>query len=192
MIGLLPFPAHSRLRWRRLDVPGREEARIDRTAAGWRLAGDLQVRDGDVTARLRYEIETDGDWRTRRAVVDGEADARPARFTFTADGHGAWTHDGVPAPALGGALDLDLGFTPLTNTLPIRRLALRVGESAAVRTAWLRFPELRLELLAQTYTRDAAQVYRYDAMVDGDPFTARLETDEFGRVVRYEHLWQAE
>jgi hypothetical protein len=29
-------------------------------------------------------------------------------------------------------------------------------------------------------------------MVDGEPFVARLETDAFGRVLRYEGLWEAE
>jgi hypothetical protein len=98
----------------------------------------------------------------------------------------------MPVPKLAGALDVDLGFTPATNTLPIRRLALAVGESAPVRSAWLRFPELRLEPLEQTYTREAEQRFRYQALVDGELFTARLDTDAFGRVLRYEGLWEAE
>jgi len=61
-----------------------------------------------------------------------------------------------------------------------------------VRSAWLRFPELRLEPLEQTYTREAEQTFRYRAVVDGDPFVARLDTDVFGRVVRYEGLWEME
>ena len=95
-------------------------------------------------------------------------------------------------PELAGALDVDLGFTPATNTLPIRRLALAVGESAPVRSAWLRFPEFRLEPLEQTYTRETDQSFRYRALVDGEPFIARLDTDAFGRVLRYEGLWEAE
>ena len=87
---------------------------------------------------------------------------------------------------------MDLGFTPATNTLPLRRLGLAVGESAAVRSAWLRFPELRHEPLEQTYTREAARTFRYRAIVDGEPFVARLDIDAFGRVTRYEGLWEME
>jgi hypothetical protein len=61
-----------------------------------------------------------------------------------------------------------------------------------VRSAWLRFPELRLEPLDQTYTREGLQRFRYHALVDGEPFLARLDTDEYGRVVRYEGLWEME
>ncbi len=100
--------------------------------------------------------------------------------------------DGVLAPELAGALDVDLGFTPATNTLPIRRLALAVGESAPVRSAWLRFPEFRLEPLEQTYTRESEQTFRYRAQIDNEPFVARLDTDVFGRVLSYEGLWEAE
>lgn len=189
---LRPFPAESRMRWRRLDVPGREESRADLTATGWRLTGELHVEEAGVRARLRYAIDCDAEWRTRSALIEGQAGGRPIRFALAADGAGHWTRDGAPVPELAGALDVDLGFTPATNTLPIRRLALAIGETAPVRSAWLRFPELRLEPLEQAYTREAERSFRYRAMVDGDPFIARLDTDEFGRVLRYEGLWEAE
>jgi uncharacterized protein len=189
---LRPFPAESRMRWRRLDVPGHEEARVERTADGWRLTGTLEAEEAGVAARLRYEIVCDPAWHTRSAVIDGTANGRPVRFALAADGTGNWTQDGVALPALAGALDVDLGFTPATNTLPIRRLGLAVGETRPVRSAWLRFPELRLEPLDQTYLREAEQIYRYRALVDGEPFSARLDTDAVGRVLLYEGLWQAE
>jgi len=189
---LSPFPKTSRARWRRLDVPGREEASVEGTAAGWRLIGELDVEETGVSARLRYAIECDPEWRTRSALVEGEASGAAVRFALEADGAGHWKRDGSSLPELLGALDVDLGFTPATNTLPIRRLTLAVGDSAPVQSAWLRFPELRLEPLEQTYTREAEHTFHYRALVDGEPFTARLDTDQFGRVVRYEGLWELE
>jgi hypothetical protein len=180
------------MRWCRVDVRGREDAHIERAADGWRLTGDLDVDEAAAKARLRYRIECDPRWRTRTALVEGDVDDRPFRVALAGDGSGLWTRDGAPLPELAGALDIDLGFTPATNTLPIRRLLLEVGESAPVLSAWLRFPELRLELLQQSYTREAEQVFRYRALVDGAPFVARLDTDRFGRVVRYEGLWEAD
>lgn len=191
-MALHPFPPESHMRWRRLDVPGREDARVEQQPAGWRLAGRLDVEEGGVPFRLHYRIECDRAWRTRSALIEGEAGGQAVRVALTADGAGQWARDGHALPALAGALDVDLGFTPATNTLPIRRLALALGETAPVSSAWLRFPELRLELLEQTYTRVAARVYRYEALVDGAPFTARLDTDVYGRVRCYEGLWEAE
>jgi PhnB protein len=180
------------MRWRRLDLPGRETARIDRTADGWRLSGELEAEEAGVAARLGYVIDCDTDWRTRRAVITGLASGAAIRFEFGADGAGHWTLNGAPLPLVEGALDLDLGFTPATNLLPIRRLDLAVGERAEVRTAWLRFPELRVEALQQSYRREAPRVFRYVSLVDGEPFEARLDTDSLGRVLHYQGLWEAE
>lgn len=185
------FPPASHMRWRRLDVPGREDARIQQTPEGWLLTGELEADEAGVRARLAYDIRCERDWRTRRAVVTGSASEAPIRFEFAADGHGRWTLNGAPLPAVDGALDIDLGFTPATNLLPIRRLDLAVGERANVRTAWVRFPELRVEVLEQSYRREADCVFHYDALVDGERFQARLDTDEFGRVLLYEGLWEA-
>jgi hypothetical protein len=180
------------MRWRRTDVPGREDARVERTQDGWRLTGALEVEEGGVDARLRYVIDCDERWRTRTALIEGIASDRPIRVALEADGEGGWSRDEEPLPDFAGALDVDLGFTPATNTLPIRRLALAVGETRPVQSAWLRFPELRLEPLEQAYTREAERVFRYHATVDGEPFVARLDTDAFGRVLRYQGLWEAE
>lgn len=187
-----PLPPSATIRWRRLDVPGREEARITRMPALWRLTGQLQLEEDGVVAQLRYQVDCDLAWRTRTALIEGVADGEPLRFALAADGAGNWSRDGQPLPELAGALDIDLAFTPATNTLPIRRLALAIGQAAPVRSAWLRFPQQRLEPLEQTYTREAEQAYRYVAQVDGAPFTARLDTDAYGRVVRYEGLWEME
>jgi uncharacterized protein len=179
------------MRWRRLDLPGHEEASIEQTVEGWRLTGQLEAEEANVLAHLAYVVECAHNWRTRRAIVTGSASGAPIRFEFAADGEGHWTLNGAPLPLVGGALDIDLGFTPATNLLPIRRLNLAVGERAEVRTAWVRFPELRVEALEQSYQREAPRVFRYNALVDGERFQARLDTDEVGRVLLYEGLWEA-
>src|SRR3954468_12322169 len=42
---MTPFPSKVDVRWRRLDLPGREEARIEQTAGGWRLTGQLEIEE---------------------------------------------------------------------------------------------------------------------------------------------------
>ena len=49
---------------------------------------------------------------------------------------GVWTLDGAAVSGLEACVDLDLGFTPATNLLQIRRLALALGSIATRR----RFP----------------------------------------------------
>lgn len=189
---MLPLPSEAQIRWRRLDALGHEIARIERLPSGWCLSGDVVVDTGGVAAKLRYAVECDAAWHTRSAIIEDASEHHAFHLTLFADGSGHWTHGGQPLPQLDGTLDVDLSFTPATNTLPIRRLSLRVGMSASVSSVWVRFPDLRIERLEQTYTREMENTYRYRALVDGETFVARLDTDAFGRVLNYEGLWVAE
>ena len=67
----------------------------------------------------------------------------------------------VFAASLKGCIDVDLGCSPSTNTLPIRRLRLGIGGSQTIHAAWVRFPELTVEKSAQTYSRPDEFTYRY-------------------------------
>ena len=78
---------------------------------------------------------------------------------------------------------MDLGIGASTNTLPIRRLDLEVGEAAEIVAAWVRFPELSLEPLPQRYTRLAEDRFRYESLDSG--FTAEILVDDLGLVVHY-------
>ena len=89
--------------------------------------------------------------------------------------------DGAPVRALKGCTDVDLGCSPATNTLPIRRLRLAVGASHTIRAAWVRFPELVVEKAAQTYTRLDEFTYRYAS----GTFEAELTVDDDGLVAGY-------
>ena len=87
-----------------------------------------------------------------------------------------------------GLYDIDLGVTPATNTLPIRRVPFQPGEGRDVTAAWVRFPDLSLERLPQRYTRLDEHHYRYES--DGGNFVTELAVDELGLVTRYEGLWE--
>jgi hypothetical protein len=95
---------------------------------------------------------------------------------------------GTSRPAVyADSVDVDLGFTPATNTLPIRRLRLAVGQRAEIEAAWLVWPELQVRPARQTYTRLGEDRYRYQ---QGD-FDAELLVDEHGLVREYQGLWRA-
>jgi hypothetical protein len=89
-----------------------------------------------------------------------------------------------------GCIDLDLGFSPSTNLLPIRRLGLAVGQEAEVKAAWLRFPGLPLEPLEQLYRRIDVTTYRYESA--GGSFVTELQVNAQGLVTRYPNFWEVE
>jgi hypothetical protein len=129
--------------------------------------------------RVDYELTTGADWVTERLlVVCGERSLDLVR----AD-DGSWTANGEPQPHVEGALDCDLAFSPLTNFMPARRLA---GEPADHVMAWVSVPELGVLRSEQRYEPIDARHVRFIGLADG--FTADLELDADGLVVRYPRL----
>ena len=175
--------------WRRLDHVGHEAARLVHHAPFWQLSGTA-VFLLDRPCRLEYQIVCDAAWRTLHGRVTGWHGDDPVKAELYTDTARRWTLNGHSAPAVSGCVDLDLSFTPATNTIPIRRLALNQGERAEVRSAWLSFPGLTLEPLVQSYSRTAGLVYHYESPADG--FVADIEVDPAGLVVRYPTLWERE
>ena len=114
----------------------------------------------------------------------------PVALKLTRDSGGAWQANGALVPSVDGCVDVDLGFSPSTNLLPIRRLHLAVGESAAVRAAWVRFPALTVEVLEQTYTRTGDATYVYESA--GGAFRRELSVNPDGFILDYPGLWRAE
>ena len=93
------------------------------------------------------------------------------------------------APHLQGCDDVDLGWTPATNTVPIRRMALGIGESREITAAWIRFPELDVVRNVQKYARLDVDRWRYQA----GEYDFELVTDAAtGLVLAYgDDLWRA-
>lgn len=174
--------------WRCVFFDGHEASRLTSAAGGHALAGAAALGFGGHPALLRYQVTCAPTWETRTVAVEGWMGGGDVRVHLAVDGARRWTLNGRPAPHVEGCVDVDLGFTPATNTLPIRRLNLAVGESAPVRAAWLRFPEMELTVLDQVYTRLADRVYRYES--NGGAFVRELTVDEHGVVVTYPDFWE--
>lgn len=80
---------------------------------------------------------------------------------------GEWLQGSQPLPGLSGCTDIDITATPFTNTLPLRRLGLQIGEHAAIEVVWLGLPGLTLQRVRQRYTRLSEQQYRYENLQTG-------------------------
>jgi hypothetical protein len=175
------------LYYSRLDIPGSEVSTLEQRGQGWQLRGTVLLAHESGPARLEYGVDCDAAWNTRAAFVSGEAAGRAVNLRIQSRG-GKWYMNEVEQPAVAGCVDIDLGFSPSTNVLPIRRLQLAIGQSAEVRAAWLPYPALEFEVLEQVYTRVAERVYRYQSA--GGRFERLIEVDDDGRVTSYPGLFE--
>lgn len=176
--------------WRRLDTPGHDHARLSPREGGWLLAGTALFAHGGLPCRLDYRVLCDAAWRTESATVEGWAGSGPVRHHLAADADRRWRLDGAEQPRVRGCTDVDLGFTPATNLLALRRLDLAVGAEAEVVSAWLDFPGFAMAPLPQRYRRTSDTAYAYES--EGGAFTAELRVNRAGFVTHYPGLWTEE
>jgi len=176
--------------WRRLDLPGHEVGRLERRGDGWELSGTAVFSYEHRPCQLDYVVICDADWRTHAAQITGVIGDRDVDLRVSVDGERKWYLGKAECRTVAGCMDIDLGFSPSTNLLPIRRLSLAVGQEAEVRAAWLPFPSLTFEVLPQVYRREAQQMYRYES--GGGVFVRLLEVAAAGFVTNYPGLWVAE
>ncbi|MFZ5964374.1 putative glycolipid-binding domain-containing protein [Thalassococcus sp. BH17M4-6] len=171
--------------WRALDRMGEDTCRLTRLDTGWMLVGHARFSEGGSWSALDYVVRCDGDWGTTSADITGLHDDEKVALHVLHLGRD-WTVNGTPQPQLDGAIDIDLGFTPATNLMPLRRLP-DVGRMP-VRAAWLRDPASPLEPLDQTYTRARGGLVQYHSVQTG--YETHLKVDAHGFVTHYPDLWE--
>lgn len=185
--GALPLTAA----WQhRVARDGFEVLFVATEASGHRLRGHTAAVEDAEPWAVSYDIGVDGRWRTTEAHVRVSQRGGTSEVHLEADGAGHWLLDGRPAPHLDGCLDVDLESSACTNALPVRRLALDVGDRADAPAAYVRALDLAVERLEQVYTRvtDAGRHQRYDYESPAFGVACRLEYDEAGLVVDYPDL----
>jgi hypothetical protein len=157
------------------------------TPAGHQLDGHTAAVEGGQAWAVGYSIVVDARWATRSAHVVGRSASGRRELQLEADGSGGWLVDGAPAPRLAGCLDVDLESSSVTNTLPVRRLGLEVGQEAEAPAAYVLALDLTVERLEQRYLRagDEHARQRYDYSAARFEYAGRLVYDPDGLPLEY-------
>ena len=185
-------PMHdvARVKWRALDREGEDTCRLAQVDGGWVLLGHARFRDADGLAALDYVVRCAPDWQTLGADIAGKHGDRSISIKIERNDE-TWTRNGTVQDAVAGAIDIDLGFTPATNLMPLRRLFARGVPKLETRSAWLRYPECDLKPLDQIYDAgNSEELVSYNARQTG--FSTQLCVHHSGFVTLYPGYWQGE
>jgi hypothetical protein len=170
---------------------------IDRTRL---KASGSAIGSAPLGYHLDYWLLTGGKFVTTGLVVIARGEGWRRRLDLKRLGSGRWTartsargDADLPAPggamdAVEGALDCDLGLSPLTNTMPVLRHGLLEGGGPLeFLMAWVSVPDLHVYPSRQRYTfvrqtRDRS-VIRYES--SSRDFVAELVFDQDGLCLDY-------
>jgi uncharacterized protein len=185
--------------WVKDDPFGVEYAEIVVTAERLSAEG-VAIGAAPVPYRLDYSLETAGGYVTRRLRVRSRGEEWSRNLDLRRDGAGNWTvaadeegHVDLPPPGgdpatFAGALDCDLGLSPVTNLMPVLRGGLLAdGGPLELTAAWVSVPDLGVRADGQRYTFLRAEadrrLIRFEA-TDGT-FAADITLDPQGIVIAY-------
>jgi uncharacterized protein len=185
--------------WVKDEPFGVEFAEIDIGRDHLRARG-IAVGSAPVPYRLDYELETATGFVTSRLRVISRGEGWRRDLDLRRDAGGVWSiaadeegrldlpPAGGDASRLAGALDCDLGLSPLTNMMPILRHGfLHGGGPIDFTMAWVAVPALAVHADGQRYRhlRSAPDhhVVRFEA-IDGS-FAADITVDADAVVIDY-------
>lgn len=173
--------------WRRLGTPGHDACRLEQGEAGWRLQGTAIFRHVAGPAQLAYVVMGDLGWYAVQGQVCSWLGLQSVEFTMGRTNRGVWILNGAAMPGLERYVDLNLGFTPATSLLQLRRLALAEGQAADASVVRLDVSAGTLTVLLQRYERRAEANYWYEA--PRVHYAGLLEVTATGFIRRYPGLW---
>jgi hypothetical protein len=155
--------------------------------SGYRLNGHTVAVEGTRTWVVQYEISLDSFWTTKAARVSSWSVNGKADVTLDAHESGHWRVNGRSAPEYDGCIDIDLESSACTNTIPVHRLSLGIGQSANVPALYVTAVDLGVERLEQEYCRidDLGKNQRYDYRAPAFDFESQLVYDHTGLVMEY-------
>ncbi|WP_119299832.1 putative glycolipid-binding domain-containing protein [Dongia deserti] len=183
-------PAQKTLRrvvWRRiLDDQSFEECETATSLGRFAIGGRIIAAQEGEPLSAWYEIHCDQHWSAQAIDIEQAFNDTSRHLLLERAGEG-WLVNGVRDAQLDGCMEPDLGLTPSTNALAIRRLDLAIWQSAEILCAWVKFPALSVEPSLQRYERLADREYRYTNVASG--FTAIVTVDELALPVSYERIW---
>src|SRR5918996_1835233 len=177
------------------------ESSIVALADGGLSATGTQLGAEPAPYRVDYRLDAP-DFVTRELELTATGEGWRRHLLLRHDGSGAWQAEvddegKVPGGTWGGSLpdlsearDIDIEFSPLTNTMPILRHGFQRDGSGDFLMAFVTMPSLRVETSPQRYehVRRTAKgsVVRFIS-TDTD-FTADLELDSNGLLAFYPRL----
>jgi hypothetical protein len=169
--------------WTKDDPSGMELAEV-RLAEGLLAASGIAIGSDPIPYRLDYSLVAHEGFVTAGLRVEARGEGLHETLDLWRSDEGRWNVGGESRPELDGALDCDLGLSPLTNSMPVLRHGLRREQgSVELLMAWVSVPDLTVHLSRQGYTGLGDGVVRFESL--DDSFTAEITFDEDGLVLDY-------
>jgi uncharacterized protein len=166
------FPADGfTARWQTWDTAHEEVVTLRWENEGWTATGEVGRE------KIHYVVRLSPLWQVRQMLLF--RDLEEPDLWLATDGSGRWGEmNGAHRTELDGCRDLDLGCTPFTLMLPVRRLPVDVGDEFEVPVVDVDVDTLGIVRSVRSFTRISERGWLYRER--STPVAREITVDEYG------------
>jgi uncharacterized protein len=173
--------------WTGREYYSLENCLVSTTANGSEITSTIIGHYEKKIYHVDYRIKTNRNWETVFFEINARHNNQTQSIRLEGDGRGHWMNEGKEDSRFRGCLDIDIPLTPFTNTLPINRVHLAIGQTHEIRVIYLDLLAQQFRPVQQKYTRLSSLQYQYENVPND--FEAKIQVDESGLVVDYPSLF---
>jgi len=158
--------------WTGREYYSLENCLISETGQGNKIESTIVGKYEDTLYQVKYVIQTKHNWQVTSVRVETQLNGKQETHSYE---------------SLGECTDVDIPLTPFTNTLPIRRLNMKIGETHFIKVLYLDILTNEFKPVRQKYQRLSEFEYKYENVPND--FEAVITVDQHGFVVDYPQLF---
>lgn len=173
--------------WSGIEYYSLENCTIETTSADVIVDSVILGLYDGMIYRVKYDILLDKDWRTKSCSIESQINLEYKKNELVRHKEG-WLLNGQIRTDFNECTDIDIPLTPLTNSLPVNRLKLDVGQEIEVTVIYIDLLEDTIKPVRQKYRRISSEIFKYENIPND--FEAEIKVDESGFVIDYPLLFQ--
>jgi hypothetical protein len=174
----LPASGHT-ARWAAWNGDDVEVTEFRWENEGWTINGQVGHE------RVQYVVRLSASWQMRQFLLFRDLD-EPDLWLAT-NGTARWGEmNGAHRIELDGCYDIDLACTPFTNSLPIHRLPLHVGDSAELPVVTVDVETLAVRAETHRYIRLDTHRWRFEHA----DHSVEFDVDKHGLLLDYPEMFR--
>ena len=179
----------TRLVWKGLEDQTFEHCVVTRKTGQLEIQSKIEGPVNNVHTVVEYELVLDAAWTVSSLQVKMTAPAPEKIIKLTHNKFGEWVDDTLHTrPDLDGCLDIDISLTPFTNSLPVKRLCFKPGESREIQVLYFDLPAFDISMKKQRYTYQGGNVFKFESLDTG--YTNVITFTAAGFVQQYPNLFE--
>lgn len=177
------------LRWEGVDDNTLEHCEFEQSADGFTVHSNITGTMDGKPVTFRYYIRLDTSWTVREFFAENLSDKNPFLIHALHQSPGKWLDkNGSPLPQFDGCIDIDIFPTPFTNSLPLKREPIHIGQHSEFNALWVDLREGVARKARQRYSRLSEFKFQFKSLDTGFTETIEFTSDFF--VAHYPGLFR--